>query len=159
MNSTPPRTISSTSARNPRIRIPDLPTLTNSRRCTEIAKVGDGTSRDGVEVQPVTDSTRVTLGFQRRDGSVSAWRVQIIASAVGAVITSGEVMGLGGVGELAQEGVGGAAGGVEADFIDTVGLVGGNGEAGGHSGGGKKGGEVDGEHVDDLDVVSCGVQE
>ena len=55
--------------------------------------------------------------------------------------------------------MGGAAGGVEADLIDTVGLVGGNGEAGGHSGGGKKGGEVDGEHVDDLDVVSCGVQE
>ena len=75
MNSTPPRTIPSTSARNPRIRIPDLPTLTNSRRRTEIAKVRNGASRDGVEVQPVTDSTRVTLGFQRRDGSVSARRV------------------------------------------------------------------------------------
>ena len=125
MDRTPPSTIPTTSARNSCIRIPNLTTLTNSRRRTEIRKIRNSASRNGVKVQPVADGTRVAPGFQRRDGSVSARRFQIVASAVGAVITSGEVMGLGGVGDLAQEGVDGAAGGVEADFIDTVGWLGG----------------------------------
>jgi hypothetical protein len=66
-------------------------------------------------------------------------------------------MGLGGVGDLAQEGVSGAAGVVETDFIDTIDLVGGNGEAGSHGGGGEEDGGVHEVHVEDLDVGSCGV--
>lgn len=69
------------------------------------------------------------------------------------------MIGLGGVGDLTQEGVGGVARGVEADFVDAVGLVRWNGEAGGHDGGGEKGGEVDEEHVGDLNVGSRGGQE
>ena len=48
---------------------------------------------------------------------------------------------------------------VEADFVDTIGLVGWDGEAGSHGGGGEEGGEVDEVHVGDLGAGLCGVQE
>ena len=97
VNSPPPSAIPTTSARNPCVRIPNLPTLTNRRRRSEVTKVRNSAPHNGVEVQPVADGTRVALGFQRRDGSVGAWRVQVVVSAVGSVIASGEAVGRGGV--------------------------------------------------------------